>query len=114
MNHTIDATNQSVGRIATKIAMVLMGKNVAGYKPNVVSTNTVTVVNASKLKIAEPRMTAKTYNSFSGYPGGLKQTNMQDMIAKKGYSEILTIAVKGMLPDNKLKAQMMKHLTVTE
>jgi large subunit ribosomal protein L13 len=114
MNHTIDATNKSLGRLASEIAILLMGKNNAVFARNIVSANTVTVTNASKMKIAAPRMTEKTYKRFSGYPGGLREETMAHTIAKKGYQEILTLAVKGMLPDNKLKKEMLKHLTVSE
>lgn len=113
-NYTIDATNKSLGRLASEVASIIMGKNDPSFVNNALSTNTVTVTNASKLKIDPRRMKEKTYNSFSGYPGGLKQTDMAHMIEKKGYAEILTRAVKGMLPDNKLKNGMLKALTVTE
>jgi large subunit ribosomal protein L13 len=114
MQYTIDATNKSLGRLASEVAILLMGKNSTAYARNAVIDATVTVQNASKLKIPAPRFTEKTYKRYSGYPGGLKELTMEHVIAKKGYSEIVTIAVKGMLPDNKLKKEMMKHLTVTE
>ena len=114
MNHTIDATNKSLGRLATEIASLLMGKNLPTYTRNEVSTNTVTVTNASKLSITEKRMLEKTYSRYSGYPGGLTKSTMAHVVAKKGYKEIVEMAVKGMLPDNKLKKDMMKHLTVNE
>jgi large subunit ribosomal protein L13 len=114
MNYTIDATNKSLGRIASEAASILMGKNTTTFVRNAVSTNTVTITNASKLKIAQATMTTKTYKRYSGYPGGLTQETMAHVVAKKGYQEIVNTAVKGMLPDNKLKKEMLKHLTVTE
>lgn len=114
MNHTIDATGKTLGRLASEIAALLNGKSTTTFVRNANAGTTVTVTNASKLKISPAKMLEKTYNSFSGYPGGLKQWTLAHMIAKKGYSEVLTLAVKGMLPDNKLKNDMMKSLTVTE
>ena len=114
MEYTIDATNKSLGRLASEVAALLIGKNSTAFVSNKVIDAKVTVTNASKMKISEEKKLTKTYNSFSGYPGGLKQPTMQHVIAKKGYQEILTTAVKGMLPDNKLKKEMLKHLVVTE
>ena len=109
MEYTVDATNKSLGRLATEVAVLLMGKNSTAFVRNTVADTKVTVENASKLKIDPRKLLTKKYNSFSGYPGGLKQTKMSDMIAKKGYSEVVHLAVKGMLPDNKLKTEFLKH-----
>ncbi len=114
MNYTIDATNKSLGRLATEVAAILIGKNEVTFAKNTVSENTVTVTNASKIKQDPRKMLTKTYNSFSGYPGGLKQSTMAHVAATKGFSEIVSTAVKGMLPDNRLKKELMKHLTVSE
>lgn len=114
MNYTIDATNKSLGRVATEVATILMGKNSPTFARNTVSDNTVTVTNASKLKISDEKMLTKTYNSFSGYPGGLKQNTLAHLTAKHGYAEALLLAIKGMLPNNRLKKETLKHLTVTE
>lgn len=114
MEYTVDATNKSLGRVATEVATLLMGKNNVGFVRNEVTDTKVTVENASKLKIDPRKLLTKKYNSFSGYPGGLKQTSMKHMIEKKGYSEVVHIAVKGMLPDNKLKTEFLKHLTINE
>lgn len=114
MNYTIDATNKSLGRLATEVATLLMGKNSAEFTRNTVSTNLVTVTNASKLKVDQKKLLEKTYKRYSGYPGGLKISTMDHVVSKKGYSEIVRLAVKGMLPDNKLKNEMMKHLSVSE
>ncbi len=114
MNYTIDATNKSLGRLASEVAAILMGKNDPSFARNIVSKNLVTVTNASKLKVAPSKMLTKTYKSFSGYPGGLKEETMDKVSKTKGYSHIVATAVKGMLPDNRLKKDMMKHLTITE
>jgi large subunit ribosomal protein L13 len=114
MNYTVDATNKSLGRVATEVATLLMGKNDPTFARNVVSSNVVTVTNASKIKVDPKKLSEKTYNSYSGYPGGLKVSTMSHVVSKKGYAEVVRTAVKGMLPDNKLKNEMMNHLTVTE
>ena len=114
MNYTIDATEKSLGRLSSEVAALLIGKNKLDYARNVLSGNTVTVINASKLRVTEKKMLEKFYKRYSGYPGGLKELSMAHIVEKKGYGEAITLAVKGMLPDNKLKNGMMKALTVTE
>jgi large subunit ribosomal protein L13 len=91
-----------------------MGKDSASFVRNKVSTNTVTITNASKLKIDPKKLDMKGYVSYSGYPGGMKRQTMAKVAATKGYRMIVEKAVKGMLPDNKLKKEFLKHLTVTE
>ncbi len=114
MNYTVDATGKTIGRLATDVAAKLMGKGQATFVRNRVSGNTVAVTNASKLKIAAPKLLEKKYVRYSGYPGGQKVETLAAVITKKGYSEVIRKAVKGMLPDNKLKNEMMKQLIVTE
>jgi large subunit ribosomal protein L13 len=114
MNHTIDATEKTLGRLASEVAALLIGKNKLDYSRNVLSGNTVTVMNAGKLKVSPKKLQEKVYSRYSGYPGGLKQLSMAHVVEKKGYKEALSIAVKGMLPDNKLKKGMMKALTINE
>lgn len=114
MNYTIDATNKSLGRVATEAATILMGKNSPTFAKNIVSDNTVTITNASKIKVNPKKLLEKTYKRYSGYPGGLKVETMAHVTNSKGFQEVITLAIKGMLPDNKLKRDMMKHLTVTE
>lgn len=114
MEYTIDATNKSLGRLATEAATILMGKNKASFARNVIAGNKVVVTNASKLKISPKKLDEKIYTSYSGYPGGLKTARMGKVIDQKGYKEVVAKAVKGMLPDNKLKKDMLKLLTVTD
>lgn len=114
MNYTLDATNKSLGRLASEAASLLMGKNSATFVRNQVSGNTVTINNAAKIKVTEKKLGQKTYARYSGYPGGLTVSKMSHVASQKGYREIVTVAVKGMLPDNKLKKAFMKNLTVTE
>lgn len=114
MKHTIDAQGKKLGRVATEAAILLMGKNTPDFKKHVLSKNTVEIVNASKLSVTDKKLDNELYTSYSGYPGGLKQKSMKEVVGKKGYSEIVKIAIKGMLPKNKLQSKMMKNLTVTE
>ncbi len=114
MEHTIDAQGKSLGRIATQAAVFLMGKDSPTFKRNVAPVVKVTITNASKVKISSKKMKDKTYQNYSGYPGGRKVISMERMIEKKGYEEIFNKAVYGMLPTNKLRKVMMKNLIVTE
>lgn len=114
MEHTIDATGGSLGRVATQAAVFLMGKDTPAYKKNIVSSVKVTIVNASKANIDQKKKSGKIYTRYSGHPGGLKHTTMEKVIEKKGYSEVFKNAIYGMLPANKLRKEMMKNLTVTE
>jgi len=112
--YTIDAQSKSLGRVASQVAVLLMGKNETTFARNVAPAVKVEIVNASKASIHPKKLEMKKYKSYSGYPGGLKETPMKKMIEKKGYSELFRIAVKGMLPSNKLRKDMMKNLKVTE
>lgn len=114
MNYTIDATGKKIGRIATDAAKILMNKNVPTFEKNKLPTNTVTIVNASKVSVTDKKLSTKIYPRYSGHPGGFKTPTMQQVVAKKGFAEIFRDAIVGMLPKNKLQKQMMKHLTITE
>ncbi len=114
MKYTLDAENKAVGRVATEAAVLLMGKNMPNFQRNVAPEVTVTITNTSKAKIDPKKRGQKTYSRYSGYPGGLKQPTMDDLIAKKGYGEVFREAVSGMLPKNKLRTIMLKNLKVTE
>ncbi len=114
MTHTVDATNKSLGRVASEAAVLLMGKNTTAFVRNSTPGITVTVANASKMKVAPNKMLEKIYTRYSGYPGGLKEETLAHVVSRKGFKEAISIAVKGMLPDNKLKKDLMKHLIVTE
>ncbi len=111
---TIDATNMSLGRTASKAAVLLMGKNKPTYAKNVVASVKVHIVNASKLSINAKTLTNKKYVSYTGYPGGLNIKSMAHKAATKGYEEIMRLAVYGMLPGNKLRPKIMKNLIVSE
>ncbi|HBD24927.1 MAG: 50S ribosomal protein L13 [Candidatus Zambryskibacteria bacterium RIFOXYD1_FULL_40_13] len=114
MKYTLDAQNKKIGRVATQAAVYLMGKNTPSFKRNLNPETVVEIINASKASVAETKMDTKTYSRYSGYPGGLKQPTMKQVIVKKGYSEIMREAVSGMIPKNKLRAKMLKNLIITE
>lgn len=114
MKYTLDAENKSIGRVATQAAVYLMGKNMPDFKRNAIPDIKVEITNTSKASIPESKRLQKTYSRYSGYPGGLKQPTMEQVIEKKGYSELFKEAVSGMLPKNKLRQKMMNNLTITE
>lgn len=111
---TIDATNRSLGRVASEIATILRGKNSPEFERHIFADNKVTVTNASKVRLSGKKADQKTYAKYSGYPGGLKKRSLDYVVTKKGYAEIIKNAVHGMLPDNRLRNKMMKNLTIEE
>ncbi len=114
MKYNLDAKNEKLGRLASKVAILLMGKNEPDFARNVVADVEVEVDNISKLDISKKKMKEKIYQRYSGYPGGRKEETMEKVVSKKGYSEIFRKAVYGMLPANKLRAKMIKNLNINE
>ena len=109
MDHTIDATGESLGRLASRIAVLLRGKTHANFQPNALPTDTVTVVNVAKLKITGKKLEQKTYYHYSGYPGGMKARNLGNLM-KKNPGEVLRHAVYRMLAPNRLRAKIIRHV----
>ena len=114
IKYEVDAQGKRLGHVASHVAVLLMGKNLPQFQRNRVSDVAVSVSNASLMDISSVKKETKTYNHYSFYPGGRKEATMNKVIADKGYSEVLSRAIKGMLPKNKLQTQMMKNLTITE
>ena len=114
MRYVLDAENKKIGRVATEAAVFLMGKNESDFARNTIPQVVVEIKNASKANIDEKKMLQNTYSRYSGYPGGLRQPTMEQVIAKHGYSELFKEAVKGMLPKNKLRQKMMNNLKISE
>jgi large subunit ribosomal protein L13 len=112
--YTIDAKGGKIGRIAAKAAHILTGKNLTSYARNTFPNVSVVIENTSKLDIPEKKLTEKVYKRYSGYPGGLYEKSMGQIIEKKGKGAVLRTAILGMLPKNKLKAQMIKNLIIKE
>jgi len=108
--YTIDANGHSVGRIATKVANLLRGKNNPDFEYNQDKGNFVIIENISKLKFTGKKLDQKKYYSYSGYPGGLKEKKMSELF-EKNPNEILKKAIYKMLPKNKLRKEMIKRLS---
>ena len=108
----IDAEEQVLGRLASKIAVILMGKHKPSYTPHIDTGDFVVVVNAEKIKLTGRKAEQKYYKSFSGYPGGLKEVPYSVMLEKRP-EYILEQAVKRMLPKNRsLGRKMLKKLKI--
>jgi large subunit ribosomal protein L13 len=107
----IDATDVVLGRLATQIARKLMGKEKAQFSPHVLTGDTVIVLNASKIAVTGNKLVDKKYYRHSGYPGGIKEINLQDQLEKNPRA-VIESAVKGMLPKNKLARHMLGRLHV--
>lgn len=113
IEHTVDVAGMKLGRAATKIAALILGKHLRTFAKHTAAPVKVVVVNAAKLDIPSSKLVTKTYARYSGYPGGLRQEKMSDIVAKKGTSAVLSEAVSRMLPRNKLRSPRMKNLVIT-
>jgi len=109
--HLLDAEGQILGRLSTKIATLLQGKNKTYYVPYLDCGDYVVVVNAKEILVTGRKEKAKIYYRHSGYPGGLREETLEKLRARKP-EEIIIHAVRGMLPKNKLASQMIKKLFV--
>ena len=109
--YVIDAEDKTLGKIAAEVASILRGKKKPIYTPHVDSGDYVIVINAEKVRVTGKKEEQKIYKSHSGYPGGLKETTLRELRAKKP-EEIIRHAVKGMMPKGKLGRQMFKKLKV--
>ncbi|HCG77297.1 MAG: 50S ribosomal protein L13 [bacterium (Candidatus Ratteibacteria) CG_4_10_14_3_um_filter_41_18] len=107
----IDAQNKILGRMAVKIATILSGKNKPSYAPEADGGDFVVVINSEKVKVSGKKREEKLYRRHSGYPGGLKTITFE-RLQQKSPETIIKLAVKGMLPRNKLLAKRMKRLKV--
>jgi large subunit ribosomal protein L13 len=107
----VDATGQTLGRLATQIAEALRGKRKPTYTPHVDVGDFVVVVNAEKIAVTGAKRTEKLYHRHSGYPGGLKTRTLQEMLDRRP-EEVIRLAVKGMLPRNRLARKQLTKLKV--
>jgi large subunit ribosomal protein L13 len=107
----VDASEQTLGRLATRIATLLEGKHKPIYSPHLDTGDHVVVVNAGKVKVTGNKLVQKRYYRHSGYPGGLKEESLQALLARKP-ELVIERAVKGMLPQNRLGRAMIKKLKV--
>jgi large subunit ribosomal protein L13 len=107
----VDAEGQTLGRLASMVALLLRGKRKPNYTPHVDCGDNVIVLNADKVVLSGNKMTDKTYVWHTGYPGGQRTTNPEQMMAKFP-ERVVEKAIKGMLPKNRLGAQLFRNLHV--
>ncbi|OGG94379.1 50S ribosomal protein L13 [Candidatus Kaiserbacteria bacterium RIFCSPLOWO2_12_FULL_52_8] len=112
--HTIDATDRTLGRVASEAAHALLGKRSVHFVKNQALPVKVVIENASKLHLPKRRTEGKVYLHYTGYPGGQRSIRMDEMITKKGIEEVVKKTVDGMIPRNKLRTPRMKNLIVNE
>jgi large subunit ribosomal protein L13 len=107
----VDATDQTLGRLASRIARVLEGKHKASYTPNLDSGDHVIVLNARRVAVSRDKLESKLYIRHSGYPQGLKQETLGHLLERRP-EEVIRRAVRGMLPRTKLGAQQLRKLKI--
>ena len=112
--YIIDATGKALGRVATEVVKFLRGKDSTTFVKHIAPKVTVKVINAGKLDVTPKKMKEKIYRHYTGHPGGLREVPLNRIVEKKGWAEPIKKAVYGMLPDNRLRAVMMKNLIITE
>ena len=109
--YVVDATDMTLGRLASEVAKVLRGKNKAIFTPHMDCGDYVIVINAEKIKVTGKKLDQKIYYHHSDYVGGMKETTLKDKLAKKP-EQVIELAVKGMLPKGPLGRQMYTKLHV--
>jgi large subunit ribosomal protein L13 len=109
--YIVDAENQTLGRLCSRIATVLRGKHKPSFTPHVDTGDNVIVINAHKVRLTGSKMSDKVYLRYSGYPGGQKATTPERLMKTKPYA-VIENAVRGMLPKNKLGRAMFRKLYV--
>ncbi len=107
----VDATDKILGRLATEITIRLRGKHKPEFAPHMDMGDFIVVINAEKIRVTGQKLDKKMYYRHSNHPGGLKEKTLREMLAAKP-ENVITAAVKGMLPKNKLSAQLLKKLKV--
>lgn len=109
--YVVDAEGEVLGRLASKVAMILRGKNKPSFTPHVDCGDHVIVINAEKVKLTGNKMTAKQYVRHSGYPGGQSTDTPESLMARKPVA-VVEKAIKGMLPKNRLGSELFRNLHV--
>lgn len=110
--HEIDAEGKVLGRLATRIATLLRGKHKATFQPHIDAGDVVVVHHASKIKLTGQKMDQKVYHRHTGYPGGLRTTKLSASFGENP-AQVLRRAVYQMLPDNRLRKEMIKRLRIS-
>ncbi len=109
--YLFNAENKTLGRFATQVARTLIGKDKPTFTPHIDAGDFAVVINASKVKVTGKKITGKIYYHHTGFPGGLRQINFRDMLAKHP-KRVIEMAVERMLPKNRMQAKRMKRLLV--
>ncbi|MEA5006826.1 MAG: 50S ribosomal protein L13 [Rikenellaceae bacterium] len=109
----IDATDQVLGRLASRVARILRGKHKPSFTPHVDCGDNVIIINATKIRLTGNKLTDKVYVRHTGYPGGQRFATPKELLARKPLA-VVEHAIKGMLPKNKLGAEMFRNLYVYE
>ena len=109
--YLVDADNQTLGRLASRVAQILRGKNKRYFTPHMDMGDFVVIINAEKVKVTGNKEADKTYFRHSGHPGGITQVNLKN-VRQQHPEKIITNAVKGMLPHNRLGRKLLTHLKI--
>lgn len=109
MEHIVDATNQSIGRLATKVATLLRGKDRPSFQPYLFADVKVTVTNLDKARFSGTKMQSKKYYRYSGYPGGLYTRTLAEQW-ERDPQQVFRMSVRGMLPNNRTRAKHLNNL----
>ncbi|SVB63728.1 uncharacterized protein METZ01_LOCUS216582 [marine metagenome] len=109
--YLVDADNQILGRLASRVAQILRGKNKRYFTPHMDMGDFVIIINAEKVKVTGNKEADKTYFRHSGYPGGITEVNLKK-VRQHHPEKIITNAIKGMLPHNRLGRKLLKHLKI--
>lgn len=114
MKYTIDAQGKKIGRVASEAAACLLGKKSTAFVKNTVISSKVEVINAGKADVTAKKKVGDVYTTYTGFRGGLNKESLGELIDRKGVKEAISRAVYNMLPANKLRADRLKNLTITE
>jgi large subunit ribosomal protein L13 len=112
--YVLDAEGKSLGRLSSEAAAILNGKSSTNFAKNIIEDVKVKILNASKVKITGNKLKESLHKNYSGYPGGQHVKTYEQVVARKGYREIIKHAILGMLPKNKLQDKRMKNLSIEE
>ncbi len=111
--YTIDAEGKRLGRLATEVATILIGKNDPLFAKNIMADVKINIINASKLDVSDKKQ-GEIYQHYTGYPGGRREETFAHLAERRGFEEVLRRTIGGMLPGNKHKKPLLAKLTITE
>jgi large subunit ribosomal protein L13 len=111
VTHTIDASGKILGRLSTEVSVLLRGKNKPGFVLNIDMGDSVVIYNSDKIRVTGKKASQKTYYTHSGHPGALKEVKLEKMLQTDS-AEVIRLAVKNMLPNNKLRPLWLRRLEI--